>query len=185
MHKNRSTRQKCCTQRRRRCEQLSNPLRLEREARAKLRGGAGASEASALVRESVTYFHMRRTNRWHLLQQSGQFLRLSGQARSEAEGLARQPQKLSTLLKETPRVGPTHVKLREALPCQRARFARASVLASLAPAPARSFARASLALGRRLRRFLLGVNRMLRTRISTSPAFSHASDQHVACPATK
>ena len=85
MHKNRSTRQKCCTQRRRRCEQLSNPLRLEREARAKLRGGAGASEASALVRESVTYFHMRRTNRWHLLQQSGQFLRLSGQARSEAE----------------------------------------------------------------------------------------------------
>ena len=29
---------------------------------------------------------MRRTNTWHFLQQSGQFLRLSGQARSEAEG---------------------------------------------------------------------------------------------------
>ena len=32
------------------------------------------------------FFHMRRTNTWHFLQQSGQFLRLSGQARSEPEG---------------------------------------------------------------------------------------------------
>ena len=40
---------------------------------------------------------------------------------------------LSTLLKEMPRVGPTHVKKREArAPRQRARIARASALASLA-----------------------------------------------------
>ena len=47
---------------------------------------SSVSEASALVRESLPFFHMRRTNMWHFLQQSGQFLRLSGQARSEAEG---------------------------------------------------------------------------------------------------
>ena len=40
---------------------------------------ASASEASALARgPSLPFFHMRRTNTWHFLQQSGQFLRLSG-----------------------------------------------------------------------------------------------------------
>ena len=54
---------------------------------------ASASEASALARAKRArwcgargFVHMRRTNTWHFLQQSGQFLRLSGQARSEAEG---------------------------------------------------------------------------------------------------
>ena len=39
-----------------------------------------ASEASMLAWETLPFFT------WHFLQQSGQFLRLSGQARSEAEG---------------------------------------------------------------------------------------------------
>ena len=47
---------------------------------------ASASEASALVRakraresrRASLFVHMRRTNTWHFLQQSGQFLRLSG-----------------------------------------------------------------------------------------------------------
>ena len=109
-----------------------------REARAKLRGGgrcersehASASEASALARESLPHFHMRRTNTWHFLQQSGQFLRLSGRPPLRY-GLGPTASKIVHFVEGNAMCWSDACEKKNAFLLSRARFARTSALASL------------------------------------------------------